>query len=250
MWKKYPLKYEPEIIVSFNEDKHIYYVEGRKVESVTGICGRGLPKPNLVNWLVATPLNEVKRLINERLDNNDPLDRAGLERIFKTAKEKTNKIKEDAGLVGSVVHGLIEDFLKGKEIPKQSDKAVVNCWNLFLDWWNKGEYTVVELEKKIYSKKYDYVGTLDLVVKDKKGNLVLMDIKTSNFITFDYFLQLNAYKFAYEEETGSKVSKSFIVKLSKKDAEIVIKEIPLNKKLFNAFIGAKYVMEQMQSVEI
>ena len=248
MWKNHTLK--NNIILSYNDDKHMYYVNDKKVESVTGICGRGLPKPNLVNWLVATPLNEVKRLINEKLDNNEPLDRAGLERIFKTAKEKTNKIKEDAGLVGTVVHGLIEDFLKGKEIPKQSDPAVVNCWNLFLDWWNKQEYKVVELEKKIYSKKYNYAGTLDLVVKDKKGNLVLMDIKTSNFISFDYFLQLNAYKFAYEEETGSKVSKSFIVKLSKKDAEIEIKEIPLNKKLFNAFIGAKYVMEQMQSVEI
>ena len=248
MWKKHTLK--NNIILSYNEDKHMYYVNDQKVESVTGICSRGLPKPNLVNWLVATPLNEVKRLINEKLDNNDPLDRAGLERIFKTAKEKTNKIKEDAGLVGTVVHGLIEDFLKGKDIPKQSDPAVVNCWNLFLDWWRKQEYKVVELEKKIYSKKYNYAGTLDLVVKDKKGNLVLMDIKTSNFISFDYFLQLNAYKFAYEEETGSKVSKSFIVKLSKKDAEIEIKEIPLNKKLFNAFIGAKYVMEQMQSVEI
>lgn len=248
MWVKHTLK--NNIILSYNDDKHMYYVNDKKVESVTGICGRGLPKPNLVNWLVATPLNEVKRLINEKLDNNEPLDRAGLERIFKTAKEKTNKIKEDAGLVGTVVHGLIEDFLKGKDIPKQSDPAVVNCWNLFLDWWNKQEYEVVELEKKIYSKKYNYAGTLDLVVKDKKGNLVLMDIKTSNFISFDYFLQLNAYKFAYEEETGSKVSKSFIVKLSKKDAEIEIKEIPLNKKLFNAFIGAKYVMEQMQSVEI
>jgi hypothetical protein len=247
MWENFTLK--NDIILSYNDDKHMYYVNDKKVESVTGICGRGVPKPNLVNWLVATPLNEVKRLINERLDNNDPLDRAGLERIFKTAKEKTNKIKEDAGLVGTVVHGLIEDFLKGKDIPKQSDPAVVNCWNLFLDWWNKQEYEVVELEKKIYSKKYNYAGTLDLVVKDKKGNLVLMDIKTSNFISFDYFLQLNAYKFAYEEETKSKVSKSFIVKLSKKDAEIEIKEIPLNKKLFNAFIGAKYVMEQMESVE-
>ena len=246
MWKKHTLK--NNIILSYNEDKHMYYVNDQKVESVTGICSRGLPKPNLVNWLVATPLNEVKRLINEKLDNNEPLDRAGLERIFKTAKEKTNKIKEDAGLVGTVVHGLIEDFLKGKDIPKQSDPAVVNCWNLFLDWWNKQEYEVVELEKKIYSKKYNYAGTLDLVVKDKKGNLVLMDIKTSNFISFDYFLQLNAYKFAYEEETGSKVSKSFIVKLSKKDAEIEIKEIPLNKKLFNAFIGAKYIMESQLTI--
>ena len=75
MWKKHTLK--NNIILSYNEDKHMYYVNDQKVESVTGICGRGLPKPNLVNWLVATPLNEVKRLINEKLDNNDPLDRAG-----------------------------------------------------------------------------------------------------------------------------------------------------------------------------
>jgi hypothetical protein len=62
-------------------------------------------------------------------------------------------------------------------------------------------------------------------------------------------LQLNAYRFAYEEETKSKISKSFIVRLPKKENGIEIKEIPLNKKLFNAFIGAKYVMEQMESVE-
>ena len=62
-------------------------------------------------------------------------------------------------------------------------------------------------------------------------------------------MQLNAYRFAYEEETKSKISKSFIVRLPKKDNGIEIKEIPHNKKLFNAFIGAKYVMEQMESVE-
>ena len=205
MWKNYTLK--NGIILKYNDDKHMYYVNDKKVDSVTGICGRGIPKPQLINWLVATPLNEVKRLINEKLDNNEPLDRAGLERIFKTAKEKTNKIKEDAGLVGTVVHGLIEDFLKGKDIPKQSDPAVVNCWNLFLDWWNKQEYEVVELEKKIYSKKYNYAGTLDLVVKDKKGNLVLIDIKTSKGIFINMVHQVHGYKLAYEEQTGKKINK-------------------------------------------
>ncbi len=244
MWKKYPLK--NGIVVSYNDEQHMYYVDDKKVSSVTGICGRGLPKPNLVNWLVYTPLNEAKRLINDKLENNDPLDRAEVERIFKTAKSKTDKIKEDAGLVGSVVHGLIEEYLKGKKIPKQSDKAVVNCWNIFLDWWNKQEYTVVEIEKKIYCKKYNYAGTLDLVVKDKKGNLVLIDIKTSNHISFDYLLQLNAYRFAYEEETGEKIKSSYVVRLPKKDGSIEIKEVPLTKKLFNAFIGAKYIMETME----
>ena len=247
MWKKYPLA--NNIVLSYNDEKHMYYVNDKKVESVTGICSRGVPKPQLINWLVATPLNEVKRLINEKLDNGEQLDRAILERIFATAKKKPDTFKDEGALVGSVVHGLVEDYLKEKPIPKQSDPAVVNCWNLFLDWWNKQEFEVVEIEKKIYCKKYKYAGTLDLVVKDKKGNLVLIDIKTSNHITFDYYLQLNAYRFAYEEETKSKISKSFIVRLPKKDSEIEIKEIPLNKKLFSAFIGAKYLMEQMQSIE-
>ena len=247
MWKKYPLK--NGIILSYNDDKHMYYVNDKKVDSVTGICGRGIPKPQLTYWLVNTPLNEVKRLINEKLDAGEQLDRAILERIFATAKKKPDTFKDEGALVGSVVHGLVEDYLKGKDIPIQSDKAVVNCWNLFLDWWKKQEYEVVELEKKLYCKKYNYAGTLDLVVKDKKGNLVLIDIKTSNHITFDYFLQLNAYKFAYEEETKSKISKAFIVRLPKKESEIEIKEIPLNNKLFNAFVGAKWITTTMESIE-
>ena len=177
MWQKYNLK--NGIVLSYNEEKHMYYVNNNPVTSVTGICGKGLPKPNLTNWLVYTPLNEAKRLINDKLNINEPLDRAELERIFKTAKEKTNKIKEDAGLIGGIVHGLIEDYLKGKEIPKQSDKAVVNCWNTFLGWWNKQEYKAVEIEKKIFSLKHNFAGTLDLIVKDKKGNLVLIDINSS-----------------------------------------------------------------------
>jgi CRISPR/Cas system-associated exonuclease Cas4 (RecB family) len=136
---------------------------------------------------------------------------------------------------------LIEDFLQGKKIPNQSDEKVVNCWNLFLDWWNKQEYEVVELEKKIFSKKYNYAGTLDLVLKDKQGNLILADIKTSNQISFDYTLQLNAYKEAYEEETKTKISKGLIIRLPKKDGKIEVKELPLNKQMFNAFLGAMHI---------
>ena len=247
MWKKYAL--ENGIVLSYHDDKHMYYVNDKKVESVTGICQRGVPKPQLINWLVNTPMNEVKRLINEKLDMGEQLDRAMLERIFATAKKKPDTFKDEGALVGSVVHGLIEDYLNNKKIPTQSDKAVVNCWNLFLDWWNKQEYKPVAIEKKIYSPKYKYAGTLDLVVKDKNNKLVLIDIKTSNHVTFDYFLQLNAYKSAYEEETAKKISSAFVVRLPKKDSNIEIKQIPLNKKLFNAFLGAKYLMEQMENVE-
>jgi hypothetical protein len=39
-----------------------------------------------------------------------------------------------------------------------------------------------------------------------------------------------------------------VVRLPKKDGDIEIREIPLNRKLFNAFLGAKYIVEQMEAV--
>lgn len=236
MYIKHQLKNGLEL--DFDDEKHIYYHNGKKVESVTGICGNGIPKPELVGWLIATPVREIKNAINNKLDNGEAIDRVSLERIIDSAKNKTETIKKDAGLVGTVVHGLIEDYLKGKEIPQQSDSAVVNCWNKFTDWWHTEKYEVVELEKKVFSKKYNYAGTLDLILKNRKGELVLADIKTSNSISFDYALQLNAYRKAYEEETNQKISKGLIIRLPKKVGNIEVRELPLNKQMFDAFLGA------------
>ena len=235
------------IVLYYDEPTHTYKVGGKKVPSVTGITSRGLIKDGLTNWKVQFPLGQAKREINQMLNDNIQLDRLSLEKIFAEAEGATNKIMKEAGRIGTVVHGLVEDYLKGKEIPTQNDKRVVNCWNLFLKWWENQEYEPIEIEKKLYSKKYNYAGTLDLVVKDKEGNLVLIDIKTSNQISFDYYLQLNAYWFAYEEETKQKISKALVVRLPKSDKKIDVQEIPLNKKILNAFIGAKYIMTSMNN---
>ncbi len=235
------------IVLYYDEPTHTYKVGGKKVPSVTGITSRGLIKDGLTNWKVQFPLGQAKREINQMLNDNIQLDRLSLEKIFAEAEGATNKIMKEAGRIGTVVHGLVEDYLKGKEIPTQNDKRVVNCWNLFLKWWENQEYEPIEIEKKLYCKKYNYAGTLDLVVKDKEENLVLIDIKTSNQISFDYYLQLNAYWFAYEEETKQKISKALVVRLPKSDKKIDVQEIPLNKKLLNAFIGAKYIMTSMNN---
>jgi len=243
---KYTLKYKDGTDLFYNPDKHVYVVNNKIIPSVTGICGNGVPKPELTNWLVYTPLSEFHRLVKGQLETNIPLDDVSLLRIKKQASEKTKIVKEDAGLIGSTVHELIESFLKGKPTIKPSDPKVKNCWNLFLNWWEKSKYKVIDLEKKLYSKKWGYAGTLDLVVKDQSKNLVLIDIKTSNQIAFDYQLQLNAYKVAYEEETKRKISKAMVVRLPKNEAEIEFKDIPLTKDLFKSFIGAKFIWQEMK----
>ena len=236
---------ENGIVLYYDDPTHTYKVGGKKVPSVTGITSKGLIKDGLTNWKVTFPLGYAEREINTMLDNNVALDRMSLRKIFGDAQDSTDKIMKEAGKVGSVVHGLVEDYLKNKEIPNQADKRVVNCWNLFLAWWESQEYEPLYIEKKLYSEKYHYAGTLDLVVKDKKEKLVLIDIKTSNQVSFDYLLQLNAYKVAFEEETGKKISKALVVRLPKSDKKIDVQDIPLNKKLFNAFLGAKYIMTSM-----
>ena len=249
MWKDYPLKYKDKTIVKYNDDEHRYFVGGKEVFSATTIIEQGLIKPSLTKWLVNTPMYRFKDLISEKIENKEPIDRLALDKIFKQAREKTKNQKEDGAMIGSVVHSLIEDFLNKKEILPQSDPKVTNCWNLFLGWWNDAGYVPIEIEKKLYSKKHNYVGTLDLIVKDKSGKLVLIDIKTSNFISFGYVLQANAYQKAYEEETGKKISKAFCLRLDKRSDTPEIAHMPLTTKLFNAFLGAKYISEQRKISE-
>ena len=148
--QKFPLKYE-DIDLYFDPVKHVYKVNGKNVRSVTGITSEGVPKKGLQDWLISTPMAEAESQIKTLLDQQVKLDRVILARVFQTASEKTEKIKKDAGLVGTVVHGLVEDYLKGKDFPPQTDKKVINCWNTFLSG-GKQEYTPVEIEKKIYSK--------------------------------------------------------------------------------------------------
>ena len=243
--QKFPLKYE-DIDLYFDPVKHTYLVNNKIVRSVTGVTSIGVPKPQLISWLVNTPMREAKSQLNKLLDEGKKLDRVSLERVFLESSEKTEKIKKDAGLVGTVVHGLVEDYLKGKELPEQTDKKVIACWNNFLKWWDKQEYTPVEIEKKIYSKNYNYAGTLDLVVKDKEGKLVLIDIKTSNSVSFDYHLQLNAYKFAYEEETKSPISSALIVRLPKQGGKIEVVDGVISKSMFDAFLSAKYMAHALK----
>ena len=71
MWEKYTLK--NGIVLSYNDGKHVYYVNDKRVPSVTGICSRGLVKPQLSDWLVNTPMYEFKKLINDNKSNEEQI---------------------------------------------------------------------------------------------------------------------------------------------------------------------------------
>ena len=51
---------------------------------------------------------------------------------------------------------------------------------------------------------------------------------------------------AYEEETGLKIRKAFLVRLPKAESKLEIKLVPLTKDLFKSFIGAKTIWQEMK----
>ena len=122
---------------------------------------------------------------------------------MKIGKEESDRIGSEAAEKGTRVHRRLEKILDGykyKTTPKEL-KPYIKGFNNWLE-----EYAPEDMypEVFVYSTKYGYAGTADLIctINDE---LWLIDFKTSKAIYDEYGLQIRAYGYAYEEMTGNKV---------------------------------------------
>jgi hypothetical protein len=91
------------------------------------------------------------------------------------------------------------------------DKMKSYMFNRFCMWWMKAKLTFVASEIAVGSKKYMFAGRLDILAKDDKGRLILIDFKTSKWVAPHMFSQVASYKLAFEEMYGQKIFKCAIV---------------------------------------
>jgi len=106
---------------------------------------------------------------------------------------------------GTQVHDAIERYLLGEKITWMDDngysKYSLEIWKMILkfhDFWSTYKPTLIESEIHLFSDKYIYAGTCDLVI-EINGVKWLLDIKTSNSLYISYDLQLSAYAQAWNE---------------------------------------------------
>ena len=190
-----------------------------------------LSAPQLENWKKAQLMNAVK----VALENADiPPD--VVDKVISNAKADVNKRSEDILSIGKIVHELIEKWLKKEKFTLPKNEIHLNCFNKFKKFWKKHKLKLMESEKILYSEK-GFAGTLDIVAKDNKGNLWLIDVKTSSGFFLTHIYQLHGYKLAYEEQTGKKINKMYIVRLPKSDDDFEAREFTYQKQHQNAFLG-------------
>lgn len=216
--------------IIFNESGHKYVKDNQYVPGTSGILDM-MANNGLWNW----KLFNQKKLIKQAMESKKiPID--VIEDVMIEAEAINEKTQKKTLGIGTIVHKLAEDWLKGKEVIEPKDKVVANCFKKFKNFWTSNNLKLLESEKILYSIK-GFCGTLDIIATDKSNNLILIDIKTSNGIFHNYVLQLHAYKYAYEEQTGKKINKLCIVRLPKNDDDFESRVFSHKPQHTKAFLG-------------
>lgn len=132
---------------------------------------------------------------------------------------------EKAANKGTYVHEAIEDFISNNKdlnmdiIPEEFKKDVNFAYESFKLWWSKickHNLKVIMQEQKLVCPWFG--GTLDLLL-DIDGRVYLLDFKTSNHLSYKYFLQLSSYRYILRNYYGIDIYGCGTVRLSKTSIE-------------------------------
>lgn len=226
--------YNGEIKLVFKESGHRYEIEGQEIIGVTTILKTIIAKEGIVNWAVKMTGNYILEKYQPKVYTKEEL-----EQLVNEAKKHHRLEKEKAGTFGTDIHQWLEQYIKAKisktDLPKLPDnKAYQSTLQSFFEWEKKGNVVFEESEKVVYSKKYNYAGTVDFIAK-VNGIRIIGDIKTSNYIYPEsYFLQLSAYRFALEEENKEAGIKGMLIVKVPKTKESSLEVVMVNNYEDNA----------------
>ncbi len=142
---------------------------------------------------------------------------------------------------GTTVHSIVENYKHTKQYMKTISGEFRDYANAFYTWYEDNDVEILDNEKTVISKKYKYAGTLDLVIKYKKnGRLLIADVKTGKDIYEEVFLQLSAYKQAYEEMGGEEVGIGVVLLSTGKDGAATGKyKFEEGEPCFKEFLAAR-----------
>lgn len=216
--------YKGSVEIEFYEAKHWYKHKGERLTiiSVTGAVGMVDKSRPLIIWAT--------RLTGDYLRDILATTKAiELEDIDTACKQHQIK-KEEAASKGSEVHKWAEEYILGKnpELPK--DEKVLNGVTAFLSWVKDHGVKFKESERMIYSKKHDYVGTLDAIAVIA-GKTSLIDFKTSNGVYSTMHYQVAGYQLAYEEETGKQLTgPRYIIRFDKDTGDFHVHNLDEDEK--------------------
>ena len=236
-----------EIVLDFNEDKHVYKIDGEYVPSVTTILNT-ISKPALLPWAVKMGADWFS-------DNCEAFTQATLsvDEVVKGIKGAYKKKSRDAMNVGNIVHQWCEDAIQWKmgvgEIPDMpEDTQAVTAINAFRNWIGTREIKWIAAEQKLYNRKYKYAGTVDAVA-EIDGAFCVIDFKTSAAVYDEYYLQCAAYAEAIQDMYGREVDSAWVLRFDKRTGKFEAKDSEEHDENFSGFYGAMLLYSRLTALK-
>ena len=166
---------------------------GQKVPSVTTIIGSNL------GWNKNVLLGWTRKKMNEGID---PI-----------------RIRDFAGEVGTVAHGLVEQHFTGEvfniyEYPSEAVTAAQVSYDAFLAFESTNDLKMSECEVPAVHEDLLYGGTIDWV-GEMNGERCMIDFKTSSSVHVDHYIQLSAYRELYNHVYGENIQKAYLLHMDK-----------------------------------
>ena len=138
-------------------------------------------------------------------------------------------ITQEASIIGSETHKLIENYLNDEEILENFRLLSEAHFNNLLPYVNKIN-DIHGIELRLYSDKMKLAGTSDCIAK-YDGKLSIIDYKTKRsnqreeWLT-DHFIQATSYGVMFKELTGIKVEQIVILVSSEKNTRMEFMKNP------------------------
>lgn len=217
--------------VHFDEEAHLYELDGKPVPGVTTFIKAGWPEsPYLTGWKIGEGAKYAIQELIAASRRLDPLTEELIDGIVKRSKNAYLVSSRAAASVGTVVHDYAyanengQEFDEKKILEHPNAVKVLACIAKFKEWKEFNRDTIVACEAVVGSSRYSYGGKFDRLAT-RNGLLVLSDFKTSSGIFGDFWLQLAAYKIAIEEWIGKTVDALEIIRFGKTDGAFETKLI-------------------------
>lgn len=153
-------------------------------------------------------------------------------------------LRQEAAEKGTYTHKAIEEFLVNgiepdyESIPYLARNSVMNTFGAFKKWWDlitlNNKVEIIAIEEKLVCKYFG--GTLDCLLKIN-DKIWLIDFKSSNHMSYKYWLQLGAYNYMLEETRNIKPDGCLVLMLNKENPIYTENILDFSNEVHNKFIN-------------
>ncbi len=178
-----------------------------------------------------TPSGTIYPSITTILQKTQSLEKQQSLQNWREQEMASDYITQEAAIVGSETHKLIENYLNNEEIFEKFKLLSEAHFKNLLPFLNKIN-DIHGIELRLYSDKMRLAGTSDCIAK-YDGTLSIIDYKTKRsnqreeWLT-DHFIQATSYGVMFKELTGIKVEQTVILVSSEKNTRMEFIKKPDN----------------------